>query len=201
MLSRVRLFATPWTVVHGILQARIRKWVAFVFSRDLPNPGIEPRSPTLQADSFPPEPQGKPKNTGVGSLSLLQSIFLNQELNWGLLHCRGILYQLSYLGRTSTIMLRTSGRCALVGHRLYILGKPAWSSGEMKPCGENSGGRCRGECSLSWGPWLTTENAPGNTAWAWGSGGVCLAETCHVQMVAHSHTCHTREAASGTATE
>ena len=34
-------------------------------------PRIEPRSPTLQADSSPAEPQGKPKNTGVGSLSLL----------------------------------------------------------------------------------------------------------------------------------
>ena len=37
---------------------------------DLPNPGIKPRCPTLQADSLPAEPQGKPKNTGVGSLSL-----------------------------------------------------------------------------------------------------------------------------------
>ena len=45
--------------VHGILQARILEWVAFPFSKDLPNPGIEPRSPTLQADSFPVEPQGK----------------------------------------------------------------------------------------------------------------------------------------------
>ena len=36
---------------------------------DLPNPGIEPRSPALQADSLRSEPQGKPKNTGVGSLS------------------------------------------------------------------------------------------------------------------------------------
>ena len=65
---------------------------------DLPNPGIEPRSPTLQADSLPAEPQGKPKNTGVGSLSLLQQIFPTQESNWGLLHCRQILYQLSYQG-------------------------------------------------------------------------------------------------------
>ena len=40
----------------------------------------------------------KPKNTGVGSLSLLQEIFLTLELNWGLLHCRWILYQLSYQG-------------------------------------------------------------------------------------------------------
>ena len=40
--------------------------------RTLPNPGIESRSPALQADSIPSEPPGKPKNTGVGSLSLLQ---------------------------------------------------------------------------------------------------------------------------------
>ena len=45
---------------------------------DLPNPGIEPRSPVLQADSLLTEPPGKPKNPGVGSLSLLQGIFLTQ---------------------------------------------------------------------------------------------------------------------------
>ena len=66
---------------------------------DLPNPGIEPRSPTLQADSLLSEPPGKPKNTGVDSLSLLQGIFPTQELNRGFLHCRWILYQLSYQGR------------------------------------------------------------------------------------------------------
>ena len=48
--------------VHGILQARILEWIAFPFSGDLPNPGIKPRSPTLQADSFLAELQGKPKN-------------------------------------------------------------------------------------------------------------------------------------------
>ena len=63
---------------------------------DLPNPGIEPRSLTFQADSLPAEPQGKPKNSEVGSLSLLQQIFLTQELKWGLLHCRWILYCLSH---------------------------------------------------------------------------------------------------------
>ena len=83
-------------IVYGILQARILEWVAFLFSRDLPNTGIEPRSPALQVDSLPAEPQGEPKNTGVGSLSLLQWIFLTQELNQGLLHCRQILYHLSY---------------------------------------------------------------------------------------------------------
>ena len=49
-----------------------------------------------QADSLPAEPQGKPKNTGMGSLSLLQGIFPTQKLSQGLLHCRRILYQLSY---------------------------------------------------------------------------------------------------------
>ena len=48
----------------------------------------------MQADSLPAEPQEKPKNTGVGSLPLLQEIFLTQELNKGLLHCSWILYHL-----------------------------------------------------------------------------------------------------------
>ena len=65
---------------------------------DLPNPGIEPRSPALQAGSLPAEPQGKPKNTGVGSLSLLQWIFPTQESYQDLRHCRRILYQLSHQG-------------------------------------------------------------------------------------------------------
>ena len=65
---------------------------------DFPNPGIEFRSPALQADSLPSEPPEKPLNTGVGSLSFLQGIFPTQELNRGLLYCRWILYQLSYLG-------------------------------------------------------------------------------------------------------
>ena len=43
--------------VHGILQARILQWVAFPSPGDLPNPGFKPRSPTLQVDSLPAEPQ------------------------------------------------------------------------------------------------------------------------------------------------
>ena len=46
--------------VHGIFQARILEWVAFPFSGVLLNPGIEPKSPTLQADSLPAELSGKP---------------------------------------------------------------------------------------------------------------------------------------------
>ena len=64
---------------------------------NLPNPGIEPRSSTLRADSLPAEPQVKPKNTGVVAYPFSRGSSLpTQELNWGLLHCRQILYQLSY---------------------------------------------------------------------------------------------------------
>ena len=54
--------------VHGILQAKILEWVAVPFSRG----SSQHRSPALQEDSSPAEPLGKPKNTGVSSLSLLQ---------------------------------------------------------------------------------------------------------------------------------
>ena len=74
---------------------------------DLPNPGIKSRSPALQADSLPSEPPGKSKNTGLGSLFLLQRIFLTQESNRGLLHCRWILYQLSYWGSPLISLCRT----------------------------------------------------------------------------------------------
>ena len=47
--------------VHGVLQARILEWVAIPFSGDLPDSGIEPESPTLQADSLSSEPPEKSK--------------------------------------------------------------------------------------------------------------------------------------------
>ena len=87
MLSCDRLFVIPWTRAR---QAPL----SMGFSRqaywselpcpplgDLPNPGIKPRSPALQAGSLPSQPPGKPKNTGVGGLSLLQGIFSTQESN------------------------------------------------------------------------------------------------------------------------
>ena len=46
--------------VHGILQVRTLGWWQFPPPGDLPNPGIEPRSPALQADALPAEPQGSP---------------------------------------------------------------------------------------------------------------------------------------------
>ena len=80
LLSPVRLYATPWTTQSREF-SRPEYWSGWPFPSpgDLPNPGIEPRSPALQADSLPAEPPGKPKNPGVGSLALLQRLFLPQE--------------------------------------------------------------------------------------------------------------------------
>ena len=64
-LSRVRLFATTWTVAYQAPQSmefsRQEYWSRLPFPSpgDLPNPGIEPGSPTLQADALPSEPPGK----------------------------------------------------------------------------------------------------------------------------------------------
>ena len=65
-LSHIWLFAAPWTVVHkapqsiGILQAKILSGLLCPPPGDLPNPGLEPRSPTSQVDPLPSEPPGKP---------------------------------------------------------------------------------------------------------------------------------------------
>ena len=63
-LSRVRLFATSWTVVHqappSIGSSRQEYWSGLPFPSpgDLPDPGIEPRSPAFQADALTSEPPG-----------------------------------------------------------------------------------------------------------------------------------------------
>ena len=84
--------------VHGILQVRILQWVAVPFSRGSSQPRDQTQVSCMAGGFFTSWTQGKPKNTGVGSLSFLQQIFLTQELNQRLLHCRQILYQLSYQG-------------------------------------------------------------------------------------------------------
>ena len=96
----------PGSSVHGILQARILEGVAVPFSRV----SSWPRDQThiLRAHSLPSGPPGKPlrlcvfvprlETSRVRILSLLQWIFPTQELYRGLLHCRRVLYQLSYEG-------------------------------------------------------------------------------------------------------
>ena len=85
-LSRVRLFVTPWAVAHqGPLSmgfSRQEYWSGLPFPSpgDLPHPGIEPRSPALQANSLPSELPGKPNLSFCGWLfpfSVLSSGFIH----------------------------------------------------------------------------------------------------------------------------
>ena len=92
---------SPGSSIQGILQARILEWVAMPSSRGPSQPRNWTQVSCVAGDSLLSESLGKPKNTRVGSLSLLQRIFPTQESNWGLLYCRRILYQLSHQRRPS----------------------------------------------------------------------------------------------------
>ena len=69
--------------VHEVLQARIQEWIAFPFSRGSSQHRDQTQVFHIVGGFFTNWAKGKPKNTGVGSLSLLQSILLTQESNKG----------------------------------------------------------------------------------------------------------------------
>ena len=100
-------------VVHGILQARILDRAAFPFCRGCSQPRDWTRVSRIEGGFFTSWATGKPKNAGEGSLSLLQRIFLTQESNWGLLHCKQTLYQLSYQGSRSKKGCRKANICSV----------------------------------------------------------------------------------------
>ena len=66
LLSHVQLFGTPWTIAHqappsmGFSRQEYWSGLPFPSPGDLPDPGIEPKSPTLQADTLTSAPPGKP---------------------------------------------------------------------------------------------------------------------------------------------
>ena len=137
-LSCIWLFVTPQTI-QSMEFSRPEYWRGYLFPSlgDLPNPGIEPRSPALQVDSSPAEPQGKPKNTGVGSLSLLQQTFLTQKLNPGFLNSRQFFtnWALSYVNFTS-IKKETKGASMVIQQLRICLAKQGmqvWSQVQEDP--------------------------------------------------------------------
>ena len=89
LLSRVRLFATPRTVAYqaplSIGFSRQECWSGLPFPSpgDLPDPGIEPRSPALQTDALPSEPPGKPLHLNVESEKVKNSERVEQWLPGG----------------------------------------------------------------------------------------------------------------------
>ena len=87
LLRRVRLFVTLWTVAYhvpssmGFSTQEYWSGLPFPSPRDLPNPGIEPGPPALQADTLSPEPPGKPmnqKDLPYGLAILLLGIYLKE---------------------------------------------------------------------------------------------------------------------------
>ena len=99
-LSRSKCLLISWLQSPSAAILEPKKIKSITVSIVFPSLGWD--LPTLQADSLPSEPLGKPKNTGVGSPSLLQEIFPTQGSNQALLHCRWILYQLSHQGSLPT---------------------------------------------------------------------------------------------------
>ena len=102
LLSRVQLFATPWTIYSpwNSPDQNTGVVVAFPFSRGSSQPMCQTQVSHTAGGFLTSWATGKSKNTGVGSLLLLQRIFLTQESNQCLQHCRLILHQLSYQATT-----------------------------------------------------------------------------------------------------
>ena len=84
--------------VHGILQTRILEWVAIPFSRGSSQPRDWTQISCVAGGFFTSWATREAQEYWMGRLSLLQGMFLTQELNRGFLNCRQILYQLSYQG-------------------------------------------------------------------------------------------------------
>ena len=87
ILYRLSHQGSPW----------ILEWVAYPFPEDLPDPGIGPRSPTLQADSLLSEPAEKPMNTGVGSLPFFRES--SWPRNWTGVSCLAGIFFTSWATR------------------------------------------------------------------------------------------------------
>ena len=92
-LSRVQLFATPWTVAHqaslsmGFSRQEYWSGLPFPSPGDLPDPGIEPKSPTLQADALPSEPPGKLQENHDSKRHVDRSVhcsttYNSQDMTW-----------------------------------------------------------------------------------------------------------------------
>ena len=92
-LSRFRLFCDPWTGAHqarpsmGFSRQEYWSGLPFPSPEDLPDPGIEPRSPTLPADALTSEPPGKPnyalgdvKNCNISRLSCCVSLLPSRTM-------------------------------------------------------------------------------------------------------------------------
>ena len=94
LISKLYIFYFLWPIVFACFSHTYLKYIT-----NSSNSLYSSRSPALQANFFTIRAPPKPKNTGMGSPSLLQMNFLTQESNRGLLHSRRILYQAELPGK------------------------------------------------------------------------------------------------------
>ena len=116
--------------VHGILQARILEWIAFPFSRGSSNQGSNPH--LSHCRQIPCQLSHKESPRILEGVAYPFSSRSSQELNWGLPHCRRILYQLGYEGSPWSVFVWGWGESAIDCKRVQ---KNCWQS-----------------CSLTWAP-------------------------------------------------
>ena len=105
----------PDSSVHGILQAQILEWVAMPSSRGSSQPRDQTQVSHISGRFFTVWAPRESHEYWSGTLSLLWKIFLTRESNRGLLHCRRILYHLSYQ-RSDGILFSAKKRNELSVH-------------------------------------------------------------------------------------
>ena len=106
LLSRDRLFATPWTVAYqappsmGFSRQEYWSGLPFPSPGDLPDPGIKPGSPSFQADALTSEPPGKPQGPAISHIPRLpgvaqglqvseDTLIVSTDIPWITGHCLG----------------------------------------------------------------------------------------------------------------
>ena len=123
LLSHVRLFATPWTAARQAPLSMGFSWqehwsgLPFPSPGDLPNPGIEPRAPTLQVDSWPSSSRE----------ALLQSWWLSS------IHCGSVKYNPCAAPDKSRAYLSCTWKCVLCGHSHHVLQLPPQTCATTSP--------------------------------------------------------------------
>ena len=146
----------PGSSAHGD-SPRQEYWSGLPWSppRDLPNPKIEPQSPTLQVGSLPSEPPGKPMNTGVGSLSLLRRY--SQPWNWAWVSCIVGEFLTSWAIREVHLYLYLSIYwciCVCVYIYMHIYWRRKWQPTLVFLSGEFNGQRSQ----VGYSPWCCKES-------------------------------------------
>ena len=115
-------WSLPGSSVHGIFHTQVLEWVPFPFTRDLSDPGIEPRSPALPADHLPSEPPGKPFDC------------VDHNKSWKALREMGIPDHLNSLLRNLCVGQEATVRTLYGTTDWFKIEKGLWQGCLLSPC-------------------------------------------------------------------